>query len=203
MFYLYGVFMVRWHTHSSEHRAMTSFEMDGIEFRFFDHLYAVSRCGKVLRKMAHHEPTPRTDGYLSLGRRRLMHRVVAICWIPNPQNLKHIHHKNGNKADNRADNLEWLSPKEHIGERHPGSGVYKRTAETRKKLSEWRTGRKDSEATRLIKAASLAINCPKRPCMFQGSVYPSVSAAARAAGVLTTTFRVRCRSKNFPDYAFL
>lgn len=180
---------------------MNSIKIDEIEYRFFDHLYAVSWRGKVLRNLTPYTPVRRTDGYLSLGRRRLMHRVIATCWVPNPENAKHVHHINGNKDDNRADNLEWVTPKVHFGERHDGSGGrYKRTAETRKKLSDWRKGRKDSETTRAKKAAVLLVNCPKRPCKFQGISYPSVSSAARAAGVHVTTFRVRAISKNFPEY---
>jgi hypothetical protein len=183
---------------------MISFQMDSIEYRCYDHLFAVSSCGKVLRKMLPYTPTVRGDGYLGIGRQRLMHRVIAFCWIPNPNGFKQVHHKNGNKSDNRAENLEWVSPKIHMKERHQGiSGKYKRTEETRKKISEWRKGRKDSESTRQKKAASLFINCPKRPAKFQGVTYPSVSSAARAAGILPTTFRVRALSKNFPEYELL
>ena len=182
---------------------MISFKMDGIEFRFFDHLYAVSRCGKVLRKMAPYEPTQRSDGYLGIGRQRLMHRVVATCWLERPEGAIHVHHKNENKADNHADNLEWLSPKEHFGDRHDGNnGRYVRTEATRAKLRAFRTGAKDSDETRLKKAVILMANCPKTPCYFRGVQYPSVAAAARVAGIHPTTFRQRCLSKNFPEYGF-
>lgn len=43
----------------------------------------------------------------------LMHRLVAIAFIPNPNNLPHVHHKDGNKLNNSADNLEWVSRKTH------------------------------------------------------------------------------------------
>lgn len=180
---------------------MISFEIDGIEYRFFDHLYAVSRCGKVLRKMAPYTPTKRGDGYLALGRQRLMHRVVATCWLPNPNNVQYVHHKNHNKSDNRAENLEWVTPKEHVGDRHHGEhGKYIRTKETIEKLRKFRTGRKDSKNTRQKKAAILSVVCPKTSCIYRGIHYPSVAAGARAAGIHPTTFRVRCLSKNFPEY---
>ena len=38
-----------------------------------------------------------------------LHRVVAEAFIPNPRNFREVNHKDLNKSNNRADNLEWKS----------------------------------------------------------------------------------------------
>lgn len=38
-----------------------------------------------------------------------VHRLVAILYIPNPDNLPVVNHKNGNRWDPRKENLEWCT----------------------------------------------------------------------------------------------
>lgn len=59
-------------------------------------------------------------GYMTIGLRknresssRLVHRLFAIAFVPNPENKPFINHKNGNKKDNTIENLEWCTGKEN------------------------------------------------------------------------------------------
>lgn len=43
-----------------------------------------------------------------------VHRMVAVCFIPNPNNLPEVNHKDNNPINNRWDNLEWCTREYNI-----------------------------------------------------------------------------------------
>lgn len=63
----------------------------------------------------------RTNGYADVllskdGKRKNfnIHRLVAIAFIPNPENLPQIDHINADKTDNSVNNLCWVTAKQNV-----------------------------------------------------------------------------------------
>lgn len=60
-----------------------------------------------------------TDGYKVVhlaGKTLLVHRLVATEFIPNPEDKRLVRHKDGDKSNNHADNLEWITAQEYSKE---------------------------------------------------------------------------------------
>ena len=85
-------------------------------------MYVKSRYGNYrLHKGKVLSPAKDTNGYLFVnltynGKHNTIrvHRLVALTFIPNPDNLPEVNHKDEDKSNNRVDNLEFCDRKYNI-----------------------------------------------------------------------------------------
>ena len=79
--------------------------------------YQVSNQGRIRKATKVLHPTVNWDGYLRVrvtdknGRKQqvALHRLVALAFIPNPDNKPQVNHRDGDRANCRAENLEWVT----------------------------------------------------------------------------------------------
>ena len=88
----------------------------------FENLYLVSNLGNVYSIHSKKQLKLKDNkGYYNVtlfknGKRyyKIVHRLVAEAFIPNPNNFKEINHKDENKINNNVDNLEWCDAKYNL-----------------------------------------------------------------------------------------
>ncbi len=87
-------------------------------------MYSVSNEGRIMKKSTRKimKPSQKDNGYMVInlftsdGRRKkeLVHRLVAITFLPNDKSLPEVNHIDGCRNNNILSNLEWVTRNENI-----------------------------------------------------------------------------------------
>ena len=112
----------------------------------YEGLYLVSNKGRVFSHRCGKCLTQHMDrgGYLrvplvSNKQHRLwaVHRLVALTFIPNPENLPEVNHRDENKTNNCCENLEWCTRKYNA---HYGTALRRMAATNSKPVEQMKDG---------------------------------------------------------------
>ena len=99
----------------------------------YEGLYKINRSGEVLsvRSGKLLKAGKNKQGYMNVvltkdgkAKTHKVHRLVALAFIPNPNNYPLINHKDENKTNNRVKNLEWCTSKYNL---NYGSAIKRRS----------------------------------------------------------------------------
>lgn len=132
--------------------------------------YSVTSDGVVRNDRTGHilKPATSNSGYRCVklwdggkGKNSFVHRLVALAFVPNPNHKPEVNHIDGDKTNNSANNLEWVTGAENKRHCREVLGKINRSPNT--------------------EAANNA--CKKRVrCIDTGKEYESITAAAKAIG---------------------
>lgn len=97
-----------------------------INVKGFESLYTINDSGVnektvfSVRRKSFLKPSSNQQNYLTVmlkvkgvETRISLHKLIALHFIPNPNNYTIVHHKNHNRQDNRIENLEWVDFETH------------------------------------------------------------------------------------------
>lgn len=77
----------------------------------------ISNMGQIKNKNGEVKlPRPHPKGYLQVslsGKNYLLHRLVATYFLDNPENKPQVDHIDGDKTNNKAENLRWVTSHEN------------------------------------------------------------------------------------------
>ena len=150
----------------------------------FENEYKISNYGLRHYKERVLKPEVTTDGHYRVvlsnagyKKRYFVHRLVALTFIPNPNNYPVINHIDGNPANNKVSNLEWTTVQENT-------------------LHAYRIGLNDIEKTKEANSIEIIMYDAKMHNVIK--TFPSMIECERQTGYAKSTISYHCKNLTIP-----
>ena len=188
-------------------------EWKNVNISGYEEFYEVSSDGEIKSKRSGKIMKQQVDasGYktisLHLNKKNKaykVHRLVALAFIPNPNNLPIVNHKDENKKNNRIDNLEWCdykynnnygTKKERISKKMTGENNHfygkKHSEESKNKMSYVKKGKYsngDNPSAKKVVCDKKIFNCIKECAEYYGESYGCISRWLRGINKMPQKF---------------
>lgn len=168
----------------------------------YEGFYEVSNTGKVrsiyrykrvLKSMISTTGYERVDLFKNKNRKQFsVHRLVAMVFVDNPNGKPFVNHKDENKLNNSADNLEWVT---HVENCRYGTAIARRTMHLD-------YGHRKINNANQIKACSKPVKQYTKSGNFVRE-WASASECARANGWQVSNIRRSCINESATAYGFV
>lgn len=166
--------------------------------------YQISNRGRLKNRRGRlNTPYRNKDGYMvfkfsvdGVKIRKFIHRLVALAFLPNPENKPEIHHKDHNKENNNVENLMWVT-------------TYENNALNFDNPNCLQTKREDFVTPEWCQMISDSLPKGKNHHKFTGyylvgdKFYESSLAAEKATGIHHNVIQSRCKVTKPPGYDFI
>jgi len=156
----------------------------------------VSDCGRVLSRLGRKLSLQKSNaGYLrvelhknGMAQKHSVHRLVATAFVPNPEGKPQVNHIDGDKTNNKAENLEWVTQSENQSHAYQ-NGLqrgYRKPAPLSEAHKAALCGSRWRGEKRVYWAGGASFDCPR--------------SAAHHWGVSRQTFYNRAKSSKWPNW---
>ena len=155
----------------------------------YEGLYKINNYGKIKRlPFNRYIKTHNEKGYIRVAlcknnkvKHLYLHRLIALTFIPNPENKPEVNHKDGNKLNNNINNLEWSTRKENMNHARD-TGLWKVTKNMKKGLDQSKATYQYNRCYRLLNVYNSAKEASLRTKINHGNICACCEGRRKTAG---------------------